>query len=97
MRPDLRKKVAVIYISWPVSGIVLQLKHKLGTEGGLMQDSGLRVKTEPVRVRIFTAAFEIEGKAQVVKGTLLATSPTLLLRERHQCRLFLVHFQPVAR
>ncbi len=33
-----------------------------------MQDSGLRVKTEPVRVRIFTAAFEIEGKAHARAG-----------------------------
>lgn len=33
-----------------------------------MQDSGLRVKTEPVRVRIFTAAFEIEGQAHAKSG-----------------------------
>lgn len=33
-----------------------------------MQDSGLRVKTEPVQVRIFTSAFEIEGKAHAKPG-----------------------------
>lgn len=63
------KKAAVVHIGWPISGIVFQLKRKLGLQGGeLMQDSGLRVKTEPVRVRIFTSAFEIEGKAHAKSG-----------------------------
>ena len=33
-----------------------------------MQDSGLRVKTEPIQVRIFTSDFEIEGKAHARPG-----------------------------
>jgi len=33
-----------------------------------MEDSGLRVKTEPIPVRIFTSDFEIEGKAHTKPG-----------------------------
>lgn len=33
-----------------------------------MQDSGLRVKTEPIKVRVFTAEFEIEGSAHAKPG-----------------------------
>jgi len=33
-----------------------------------MEDSGLRVKTEPIPVRIFTAGFELEGKAHARPG-----------------------------
>ncbi len=33
-----------------------------------MQDSGLRVKTEPIAVRIFTSEFEIQGNAHAKPG-----------------------------
>lgn len=33
-----------------------------------MQDSGLKVRTEPIRVRIFTPDFEIEGQAHAKPG-----------------------------